>query len=223
MVPVVTQLDGKPVATRVTRMSRKARRMGAVGVLGAVLLAGSACTGPQQTPVAGAAALVGGYRIADAQLAEQVGELMTAGQRSAGTKDPFTPQIVLQNDIIIHLMDVLAAEQGVRVTQGEIDAQVLQYEQDVQGRAALEEVFVKMSVPPSQIEPWVRANLLGKKLSLALAPDQPIEQGQAALQAALADVSARQGTQISPRYGAWDAKTISIVEAPNRLSTPLNP
>lgn len=213
MFPVVTVLGTK----------RAAVRLSTAAACLVVLLGASACTGPQQTPVAGAAALVGTYRIADNHLAEQVGELMSSGQRSAGTKDPFAPQIVLQNDIIIHLMDVLAAEQGVTATQGEVDAQVLKYQQDVQGRAALEEVFVKMNVPPSQIEPWVRANVLGKKLSLKLAPDQPIEQGQAALQAALAEVSARLGTQVSPRYGAWDAKSITIVEAPNRLSTPLNP
>jgi len=198
-------------------------RIAVVAAMAAVLVGVSACTGPQQTPVAGAAALVGTTRISDAQLSAQVAELLEAGQRSAGTKDPFAPRVILSRDIIMTLIDIVALENGVSVSQGELDTTLLQYEQDVQGRAAMEEVFLKKLIPPSQIAPWVRANLLAKALSLKLAPDQPIEQAQATLNAALSETSMRLGTQVSPRYGAWDPNSLTIVDLPDRLSYPLVP
>ena len=213
MFPVVTALGGR----------RSWVRIAAGAVMAAVMVGSAACTGPQQTPVAGAAALVGTTRISDAALAQQVGELFAAGQRPTGTKDPFAPRVILSRDIIMTLLDVVAAENGVSVSQGELDGVLLKYEQDVQGKAAMEEVFLKKLIPPSQIAPWVRANLLAKALSLKLAPDQSIEQAQATLNAALTEASLRLGTQVSPRYGAWDPKTLTIIEAPNRLSVPAVP
>ena len=213
--PVVTALGGR----------RAFVRIGAIAASAAVLLGASACTGPQQTPVAGAAALVGTHRVSDAQLAEQVGELMAAGPLSQAAGDPSVPRLVLRNDILMHLMDVLAAEQGVTATQGDIDTLILAYEQQVQlqGQGSLQQVLATMGVPPSQIESYVRLNVLGNKLSSKLAPEQPIEEGSVVVGAALAEISTRIGTQVSPRYGAWDAASLDIVEAPNRLSTPLKP
>lgn len=193
------------------------RRLALAAATAAVaVLALSACG----SAPAGAAATLGDTRISDSDLTAQVQEVLEAKGQPADSADASLVQQTLGRMITIRLLDVLAAREGVEVTQGQIDEEYANYSAQVGGQEALEEVFLQENVAPSQLESIIRLQIQAQLLGLALAPEGSAdEQGTAVFEAASL-LSEELDTTIAPRFGTWDPATLSLGPTPEDLSAP---
>lgn len=196
--------------------ARRPRLILAAASVAAVVALLSAC-GNQQ---AGAAATLGDTRISEQTLSSEVQAVLAAKGQPTTSVDQSLPPEMLSRLITIELVDELAARQGIVVTQGQIDEQLANYEGQAGDRAAVEKLFIEQGVAPSQIESIVKLNIQAQELGIAIAPNGSAEeQGQAVVEAVVA-LSEELDTTVSPRFGTWDAATISVGPTPDDLSAP---
>lgn len=202
-------VNGAPVKHQAVRA--------AVLLASAVAVASLAACG---TAKPGAAAIVGDERISENLLAEQVAEVLSAqGQPADAPADALTAT-TLDRLVTSSLVEQFAEENGVVVTQGEVDALLRTYAAQAGGADAVDAIFLEQNVAPSQIVPILRLNILAEKIGTALVPGgDPQAQGQALVEV-LAAYSAQVGTDISPRYGSWDPAGLGIGPVPDDLSVP---
>ena len=110
--------------------------------------------------------------------------------------------------------------QVATVTQGEIDAQMIEYDAQAGSRSEVERIFLEQGIAPSQIAAIIVLNLQANELGMLLAPNaDPQMQGNAVVKA-MTVLSDLLDTEVSPRYGTWDASTLQVGPAPDDLSAP---
>jgi hypothetical protein len=174
---------------------------------------------PAQT---GAAVLVGNNRLSERELASETKATFTEmGPSAASGVD--TSQ-VLQASVaryVRHELLVRAArDEGVSVSQGDIDALLAQ--SSTNGRAALEQQAASQAfVPPSELDEYASDVLLERKIVAKVDPKGTSDQQSAALLAVYQKTAKGLRISVSPRYGAFDLATLDVVPAPNDLSSPL--
>ena len=144
--------------------------------------------------------------------------MLVAQQKSPNTSDAALISAVLNRLVTSELVNVLAAEKGVTVTQGAIDSTLQGYVQQAGGEAEVQNVLLQRNVAPSQIEAFVRTNVLAQMLGQALAPSADIQGQSDAVVAAVIETSMVVGTEVSPRFGTWDATKLAIGPVPSDLS-----
>lgn len=169
---------------------------------------------------AGSAAVVGPEVISDQALQEQVQVVLEAQSRPASTVDPELSRQILNRLVLTALVEQLAEREDVTVDQGTIDQTLLNFDSQVGGRAQLEALYLEQGVAPSQIEDVIRLNALAVNIGIALDPEGlPDSQGQALVQA-ITDLSLELGTEVSPRFGAWEPMMLNIGPGIDDLSVP---
>lgn len=196
------------------------RRRGAVALMTSLVLAASVslagCAGLGE---AGSAATVGDVQISTDALASQTEEIQEQRGVPAGTADSALTLGVLQRLVITELVGQAASAQGVTVTQGEIDAATAEFEAQLGGIEALQAAYLDSNVPASAIEGQVELSLQVQKLGSTLAPDaDPNGQQQAVVQY-VTGFGIQEGITVSPRFGTWDAGTLTVGPLPSDLST----
>jgi SurA-like N-terminal domain len=196
--------------------ARRPRLLLAAASVAAVAILVSACSNQQP----GAAATLGDTRISEQTLSAEVQAVLVAKGQPATSVDEALPPDMLGRLITIELVDQLAAREGVVVTQGQIDEQLANYEGQAGDRAAVEKVFIEQGVAPSQIESIVKLNTQAQELGIKLAPNGSAEEQRQAVVDAVVALSEELDTTVSPRFGTWDAATISVGPAPDDLSAP---
>lgn len=185
-------------------------------VVALVTLAIAGCTSP--TP--GAAAVLGDTRISETALTTQVQAVLAAQGKGLDTADAALTAQTLDRMVKSELVDMLATSAGIEITQGQIDAELSKYDTQAGTRAEVEKVFLEQGIAPSQIPGFIALNLQANAIGLQLAPDADTEvQGQAVVKA-IAVLSELLKTEVSPRYGTWDAATLQVGPAPDDLSSP---
>ncbi|MBK9739644.1 MAG: SurA N-terminal domain-containing protein [Actinobacteria bacterium] len=195
------------------------RRSGRTLVVTALLAGGLLVTGCG-TQQAGSAAILGDSRITEQQLNTQVREVLLAQRKPADAADQVLTSKTLGRMITTELANTLAEQNGVVVTQGEIDEQLVQYDAQLGDRAAVLQAFAEQDIAPSQIESVVRLNLQAQALGIKLDPQGSAEsQGQAVFDAVNA-LSDDLEVTASPRFGTWDSTSLSIGPALDDLSAP---
>jgi hypothetical protein len=196
--------------------ARRPRLVLAAASVAAAALLLSGCSNQQP----GAAATLGDTRISEQTLSAEVQAVLVAQGQPATSVDESLPPQMLGRLITIELIDELARREGIVVTQGQIDEQLANYVAQAGDQAAVEKLFIEQGVAPSQIESIVRLNLQAQALGIALDPKGSAEeQGQAVVEAVVA-LSTELDTTVSPRFGTWDAATISVGPTPDDLSSP---
>lgn len=168
---------------------------------------------------AGAAALVGSYRISEQQVQTDASDVLDAIDQVQG--EPIEGGALLratvQRLVVARLVTVAAVREGITVTPGEVD----QIIEDSGGRDAVTQTLAQsQGVPASDIDALARTSLQVQKLGVALAPAAPPSQQSAAAVEYLTRLSEELGVDISSRYGSWDAAQLSVVPAPNDLAEP---
>jgi foldase protein PrsA len=157
---------------------RTTRRLAAAG-FAVLLLAG--CGGAQTR--AGAAATVGDERIA-ADLLEQVverGLQDPQAQQQFGTNRVDYQRQVLNRLVRAELLEAVAQERDITVTQGDVDEQLAQFAEQAGGREQLEMQAAAGGIHPDDLPRFAREVVLETELSDALTEevDVPDEQLQA--------------------------------------------
>lgn len=201
------------------RPFRALRRVAGPAALAlALTLAVPALTGCDPAE-AGAAALVGSYRITERQVQTDASDVREAIEE-AGAAAPAGDALLLatvQRRITARLTTVAAEREGITVTQGEIDRLI----QDSGGREAVNESLAQGNgVPAAEVDAFARTYLQLQKLGAELAPTAAEEQQAAAARQYLGELSEELGVDVSPRYGTWDATEVVVVPTPNDLSEP---
>lgn len=196
------------------------RRRGIVALATSLALAASVslagCAGLGE---AGSAATVGDVQISTDALASQTEEIQEQRGVPAGSADSALTLAVLQRLVITELVGQAAAAQGVTVSQGEIDAATAEFEAQLGGADALRAAYLDSNVPASAIEGQVDLSLQVQKLGATLAPDaDPNSQQQAVVQY-ITGFGIQEGVTVSPRFGTWDAGTLTVGPLPSDLST----
>jgi len=178
-----------------------------LGVVAAVSLA--AC----DTDQIGAAAVVGDDRITVAELQEEVRELAESLPDSTGpTGDQSIAQrAILERLIRSDLLAAVAADEGVEVSEADVDAFI---EDQVVPQAPdgdLGPLLAQNNLTEASLEEYVRDQLAADQLIQRLG-------GQEALIAALTDKADEIGVTVNPRYGTWNG--IALEQSSGSISEP---
>ncbi len=169
---------------------------------------------------AGSAATFTDGRITEAELNAQIDEVLAAKGQSGTTEDPGLVQQTLGRMITTRLIDELAEDSGITVTQGQIDSMIANYEAQLGGSESLRIAFLSENVAPSQINAFLRLQIQAQALGIELAPRGSAEEQGAAVYQAVSDYSQQVDTTVSPRFGTWDPQSLSLGPVPNDLSVP---
>jgi hypothetical protein len=167
----------------------------------------------------GAAAVVGGQRITVAQLETRVKEVREA-QRAAVADDAQYAQVLNQTSsltrdtlhgmVLDRLLDRAAEEAGITVTPREVQQLRAGLEQQVGSVKGLETAWLqRYGIAPQRLDDNLRLQLEADKLAASLGTDT----SQTAFLDALSKVSAELRVDINPRYGSWNAKDVTRVDA----------
>jgi hypothetical protein len=197
-------------------LNRRSRRALVVAALlaGGLLLTG--CAGQE----AGSAATLGDSRITEQQLDTQVQEILAAQRKPVDSADETITDKTLSRMITVELVNKLAEQNGIVVTQGQIDEQLAQYDAQVGSRDAVVTAFAEQDVAPSQIESVIRLNLQAQALGLKLDPHGSADTQGTAVFNAVAKLSDEVGVTTSPRFGTWDAASLAVGPTADDLTTP---
>jgi hypothetical protein len=195
------------------------RRYVAVPVaIAAALLAIAGCS-PQQ---AGSAATIGGARITTKTLDAKVNDLHAElkGGEPQGTTPAKTVSYVLQTLITNDLIAVAAVKNDIKVKPTEVAMARAALENANGGKAGLDKLAANQGIPPSQVDVILYSNAAITALGKKLVPNGTADQQKTAVKAYLVKLSKDLNTTVSPRYGSWDAASLSISPATSSVSNP---
>ncbi len=196
---------------------RNRRTAAAAALLAAGLLI-TGCT--TSAPQAGAAATLGDSRITEQQLTDQVQAILVAQRQPVDTPNAQLTAQTLSRMISLELVNKLAITHGVVITQGDIDQQLSQFDQQAGGRDQVLKIFAEQGVAPNQINAVVRLDLQAQQLGVKLDPHGSAEQQGAALVNEVAKLSKDLGVEASPRFGTWDPLSLQITPGGSDLTAP---
>lgn len=199
-------------------------RAAAVVVAVAATLLLTACNPAQ----AGSAATVGDVRITESQVNASATEALTAAaadaQAAANGLDSATFLRQTTNRLIAsQLLAIAAEEQGLTVTQAEIDTVIAQASNGVSAEQFEAQLAAQFAVPPSEVNDFVHDFVLHTKLGVKLDPSGDTTSQPAAANAYLVQVADQVGVTVSPRYGQWNADKATIDSDTNDLSVTPSP
>jgi len=191
----------------------------AAGVVG-VLLAATVLVGCNNPINAGAAATVGAVQIPASTVATQVNDALDAQGKAPNTPDAALTQNTINRLVLTELMNQLATENNVEITQGEIDTTLASAIEQSGGEEALKLSLTQQGIPYSALKDVIRLNLIIQKLQTKYPADGATDPNQLLFQ----DVVKRSeelGIQVNPQFGTWDAAKLKLGPVPNNLSVPL--
>jgi outer membrane murein-binding lipoprotein Lpp len=195
------------------------RRRRTALLLSAAIMAAPLLTACGNDAHPGAAAVVGGQRITVSQLENRVSEVRAA-QRAAVTDDTQYAQAIAQTGtltrdtlhgmVLDRVLHRAAEDAGITVTRREVQEMRSGLEQQAGGAKGLETAWLQQyGIPPQRLDENLRLQLEAQKLATKLGTDT----SQPAFWAALSKASTDLGVDLNPRYGDWDVKKVSRVDA----------
>ncbi|MFD5803550.1 MULTISPECIES: SurA N-terminal domain-containing protein [unclassified Streptomyces] len=167
----------------------------------------------------GAAAVVGDQRITVSQLENRVDEVRAA-QRAAVPDDTQYQQVVAQTGtltrdtlhgmVLDQVLHRAAQDAGVTVTRKEAQAMRAGLEEQAGGPKQLETAWLQQyGVAPERLDDNLRLQLEAQKLAESLGTDT----SRPEFWQALSKASAKLDVDLNPRYGTWDVRKSSRVNA----------
>ncbi len=110
------------------------------------------------------------------------------------------------------ILDEIAKETGIEVTKSDLEAYRLEIYGSIGGEPRLPEALVNASIAPEALEDVMRRDLILRKIGTTLAEsgadDATINQ---AIQGLVSRKSDELKVVVNPRYGKWDANSISVI------------
>jgi hypothetical protein len=204
-------------------MTRTYRAAAVTVTLAAALLL-SGCNPAQ----AGSAAIVGDVRISETRVNQAAADALEAASADpAAAPNGFDASTFLRQTtnrlITSELLAVAAAEEGITVSQAEIDAVLAQAAAGATAGQLQAQLAAQFAVPPSEVDAFVRDFILRQKLGAKLDPGGDSTAQRAAADARLVQVADEVGVTVSPRYGHWNAESAVIDGDLNDLSVTPSP
>jgi SurA N-terminal domain len=161
----------------------------------------------------GAAAVVGDVRISVAELQERVTDLADSLPDSAGaTGDQSAAQrTILERMIQSELLVAVAADEGVEVSEAEIDAFIQDQVVSQAPDGDIGPLLAQNNLTDTSLRPFVRDQLIATELIDRLG-------GQAELVQVLTEKADEIGVTVSPRYGTWNG--VVLEQSSGSISEP---
>lgn len=164
------------------------------------------------------AATVGDTKISLDELQSQVDSILaerdkvdTSQMQLQEGKDLTRSQLsLLISNVII---DAIAEDAGIQVSKSDLDAYKSEIYQNIGGEEMLPSVLVNAAIAPEGLDAALRRDLILQKLGKAAtdsgSDDAAVNQ---LIQKLFTDKAKELTITVNPRYGVWDAETLSIVE-----------
>ncbi|WP_340378338.1 SurA N-terminal domain-containing protein [Streptomyces sp. SS7] len=198
-------------------MHRRRRRT--AFLLSAAIMAAPLLTACGNDAHPGAAAVVGGQRITVAQLENRVNEVREA-QRAAVPDEAQYAQVLAQTStltrdtlhgmVLDEVLDRAAEDAGITVTRREVQQVRAGLEEQAGGARGLETSWLQQyGVAPERLDDNLRLQVEAQKLATRLGTTT----GDPAFWSALSVTSKKLGVDVNPRYGTWDVRKVSRVDA----------
>lgn len=166
----------------------------------------------------GAAAVVGGQRITVSQLETRVNEVREAQRASvpeaqyeqAIAKTGTLARDTLHNMVLDRVLHRAAQDAGVTVSRKELQQMRSALEEQTGGAEALEAAWLQeYGIAPERLDENLRLQLEAQKLAAELGT----ETADPAFWNTLAKASKDLDVDLNPRYGSWDVRKSSRVDA----------
>ncbi|MGW7294205.1 SurA N-terminal domain-containing protein [Streptomyces xiamenensis] len=197
------------------------RRTTALSVTAAALLvAAPLLTGCSTGAHPGAAAVVGGERISISQVQGHVEAVRAAQRQQPDADELISTSNTLTRETVnflvyLQVVDRAAQSQGVEVTRRQVQEARADAEANAGGPEALAQSALSgqggLPLTSAQIDDVLRSNLqiqgIAERLGVLTDP-----LGGEKVGALLAETAQEIGVDINPRYGTWDAQTVSLVD-----------
>lgn len=181
-----------------------------------VLLLGSAILLLSGCAKMDAAAIIGDVEIPIATVQTSIEDVMKErGQvDTSGMELPiedFLARSQIQFHISTTILNELAKQFGIEVTQTAIDAEYQFIIEQIGGEEALPEALAGANIARSDLESYIVASKIYERLGEALVA-QGIQQEEIseALQALLVEKARELTVTLNPRYGVWDEATATV-------------
>ena len=203
-------------------------RTALLALLATITLPGlAACSGSGNAGTAhtGSAAVVGAQRISIATVEDQVSAFRAAAPAQGGgpgSNQPFgqdsagLPSNVLAFLIQSQLVQTALDQKGLQVSATDVEAHEAPYLRSAGGEQQLTAQFVsQLGYPPQDLEPYFRWRA-GRDALLQNAGGAGLTDPNAQiakLDDLLRPVAANLGISVNPRYGSWDATSLSLGNA----------
>ena len=155
-------------------MTRTPRRLALAA--GAALLLLTGCGDGAARP--GAAAVVGDERIETDALQDLVERGLSDPQaaQQLGADRPAYQRLALSRLINTEILEAAAEQEGVTVTEGDVEEQLDVFAQQAGGREALEQQAAQSGIAPEDLKPFVRGIVLDQSLADELTEDLDVPQ-----------------------------------------------
>ena len=186
-------------------------------ILGALLaVAALVLTGCSQ---ANSAASVGDTKIKLSELQTQVDAILEerktvdTSQMQLETGEALT-RSQLSYMISNLIIQELAKSEKIQISASDLEAYKAEIFANIGGEANLPNILVNASIPASGLEEVLRRDLILRKLSereTAAGTDQSTANQK--IQTLVTDMANKLKVTVNPRYGTWDAKSLTIVAA----------
>jgi hypothetical protein len=188
------------------------RRAVALGC-GVLLLAGCSSTGSGTSVVldSGQAAVSSEFRIAQQEVADSVARIQVGLGQPAGDPPAGLASLTAERLVLNALIGSYALDNGIELTQTQIEDGVAQLAEANGGQDALNQLALQSGVPVEELEDTVATNLIVTEIGSALNTDGDAAAQVESARAALAEYSRVIDVEVAPRYGTWDDDQLAIV------------
>jgi hypothetical protein len=195
------------------------KRTGRWVAVGSVCLL--AVTGCTDQP-ASSAATIGDSQVELQELSDQLLAINEVLGLPADAVDVASTNTVLRNNVVYELVDQAAVSAGVDVSDAAVDQRLEDQIEFVGSEELLARQAAQAGVAPELIPTDIRVSLQAEALVLELAEGIELgpDEGQLVLIAEIQRFSEDVGTVVNPRFGIWDANSLSIVADPDAPSAP---
>ena len=158
------------------------------------------------------------FTVSQAQVADQVSDVLTglgrpSGQPPAGLATQVTQRLVQDG-----LAAAKADDLGITLSQGEVERGVSDLTASAGGQQALDTAALQAGIPVDRIVDTVRTQLLFAKIGQQLVGGSDTTAQQSAAAAELSSYSDAIDIRVAPRYGTWDDATLTITAGSSVVS-----
>lgn len=185
-----------------------------VGVAGAIVAVALAACGSNHP---GQAAQVGATSIAEGELTQEVEQVATQLQLEPNSQ---VNRVILQRMILEDLVNTLATEHGITVTDGEIQSAIDEAAKTPEQKTQFDAALLRNGIPAESINDAVRMTLQLQELGDKLAPGKSEQEKQMAVSLAALNLAGQKGVEVNPRFGVWDQASLQIAPTPDTVSEP---
>jgi SurA N-terminal domain len=164
----------------------------------------------------GSAAVIGGQSVSVADLQAQVKQVRAA-QNSTGQSEQLIDatsdldRSTLNSIVFDKVLARAASDAGVRVGRSQVQQLEAAAVQQTGSMAALRTALLEQyAVAPGQLDTFYFAQARAQAIAHALGVDLTTQSGQAAVTATMTKASRELHVDVNPRYGTWNAKTLTL-------------